>query len=230
MTSQWGNIPEWAYVATRSLLAALSVVDPMTHQHCLRVGEMARKLARDAGLNEYEQKVAEFSGFFHDIGKIGISQDIIAKPGRLDPKELDIMRNHPVLSEEILRPLAKASEFFAQMIPAVRGHHERVDGEGYPDKLLGDRVPLIARVILVVDTYDAMSETRAYRKGLPDEVVYAELKRCAGTQFDAQLVRTFLQAHKSWKTQRPDQESQHHLVLSADASNVIPLTGTKKTA
>lgn len=228
MSSPWGNIPDWAYEVSRSLMASLSVVDPVTHQHCLRVGEMARKLARDAGLNEYEQKVSEFAGLFHDIGKIGISQDIIAKPGKLEPKELDIMRNHPILSEEIIRPLAKTCEFFEQMIPAVRGHHERVDGEGYPDKLLGDRVPLLARVILVVDTYDAMSQTRAYRKGLPDEVIYAELKRCAGTQFDAQLVRIFLQAHKTWKNQPVDAETVHRLQPDLGTpSNVVPLPGRK---
>ncbi|HRO68414.1 MAG TPA: HD domain-containing protein, partial [Pseudobdellovibrionaceae bacterium] len=102
--SKWGNIPDWAYEAARALMASLNAVDPMTYQHCLRVGEMSRKLARDAGMNEYEQKLAEFAGLFHDIGKIGISQDIIAKPGKLEPKEQDIMRNHPSISEEIIRP------------------------------------------------------------------------------------------------------------------------------
>lgn len=212
MSQNWGNVPEWAYEAARALMASLNAVDPMTYQHCLRVGEMSRKLARDVGLNEYEQKLAEFAGLFHDIGKIGISQDIIGKPGKLDPKELDIMRNHPVISEEIVRPLA-GHPFFKQILPAIRGHHERVDGEGYPDKSIGDSIPLLARVILVVDTYDAMSQTRAYRKGLPDDVVYAELKRYAGTQFDAHLVRTFLQAHASWKTQeKADAETFERLI------------------
>lgn len=209
--SKWGDVPDWAYETAQALMASLNAVDPMTYQHCLRVGEMSRKLARDAGLNEYEQKLAEFAGLFHDIGKIGISQDIIAKPGRLDPKELDIMRNHPCISEEILRPLS-GHPFFKQLMAPVRGHHERMDGDGYPDKLLGDRIPVLARIILVVDTYDAMSETRSYRKGLPDEIVYAELKRCAGTQFDPQLVRIFLEAHKTWKTQETDLETQHKLI------------------
>lgn len=212
MSSSWGNIPDWAYEAARALMASLNAVDPMTYQHCTRVGEMSRKLARDAGLNEFEQKLAEFAGLFHDIGKIGISQDIIAKPGKLDPKELDIMRNHPLLSEEIIKPLAKASPFFSQLLPAIRGHHERMDGEGYPDKILGDRIPILARIILVVDTYDAMSQTRAYRKGLPDEIVYAELKRCAGTQFDPQLVRIFLQAHSGWAQQGAEVETLHRLI------------------
>lgn len=210
--SSWGNIPDWAYEAAKSLMASLNAVDPMTYQHCVRVGEMSRKLARDAGLNEYEQKLSEFAGLFHDIGKIGISQDIISKPGKLDPKELDIMRSHPVISEDIIRPLAAAAPFFHQIMPAVRGHHERMDGDGYPDKIAGEKIPLLARVILVVDTYDAMSQTRAYRKGLPDEIVYAEIKRCAGTQFDPQLVRIFLQAHATWKTQEVEKETVHRLL------------------
>lgn len=211
MVTTWGDIPEWAYDAARALMQSLSTVDPLTYHHCVRVGEMARKLARDASLNEYEQRLAEFAGLFHDIGKIGISQEIIAKPGKLEAKELDIMRNHPVLSEEIIKPL-NAHMFFRDLIPAVRGHHERVDGEGYPDRLMGERVPVLARIILVVDTYDAMSQTRAYRKGLPDDIIYAELKRCSGTQFDSHLVQIFLQAHKRWKTQPVEQETQSKLI------------------
>lgn len=211
MSQMWGNIPDWAYESAGALMASLNAVDPMTYQHCLRVGEMSRKLARDMGLNEYEQKMAEFSGMFHDLGKIGISQNIIGKPGKLEPKELDIMRSHPIISESIVRPLA-GHPFFRQILSAIRGHHERLDGEGYPDKLAGDRIPILSRVILVVDTYDAMSQDRAYRRGLPDEVVYAELKRCAGTQFDPVLVRVFLQAHATWKSQKVEQETLHQLI------------------
>lgn len=211
MSTSWGDIPSWAYDTAQSLMQSLKVVDPGTYAHCLRVGEMARKLARDAGLNEYEQKLAEFSGIFHDLGKIGIDPEIIGKPGKLDPRELDIMKNHPVMSEQIIRPLATHT-FFRELLPAIRGHHERVDGDGYPDKLIGDKISVLARVILIVDTYDAMSQTRAYRKGLPDEIVYAELKRCSGTQFDAQLVRTFLQAHPTWQALDQDQETFQYLI------------------
>lgn len=211
MSTLWGDIPSWAYDAAQSLMQSLKVVDPGTYSHCLRVGEMARKLARDAGLNEYEQKLAEFSGIFHDLGKIGIDPEIIGKPGKLDPRELDIMKNHPVMSEQIVRPLASHS-FFKELLPAIRGHHERVDGDGYPDKLIGEKISVLARVILIVDTYDAMSQTRAYRKGLPDDIVYAELKRCSGTQFDAQLVRTFLQAHSTWQALDQDQETFNYLI------------------
>lgn len=211
MSSSWGDIPDWSYEAVTALMQALAVNDPETYRHCCRVGEMSRKLAKDAGLNSYQQKVAEFSGLLHDIGKMGIPQQIITKPSRLDDSEMDIMRSHPVLSEQIVNPLAK-SEFFKELLPGIRGHHERVDGNGYPDKLFGDQISLVSRVILVVDTYDAMSQTRAYRKGLPNDIIYAELKKCSGTQFDQQLVRIFLDAHKSWNASEVDKETAEYII------------------
>lgn len=212
MKSSWGDIPSWAYDSAKSLLQTLKLVDPVTYAHCCRVGELARKLARDSGLSVYEQKVAEFSGLFHDIGKIGISQDIIAKPSKLTDIEYEIMKKHSEMSEDIIKPLAGSSEFFANLLPGIRGHHERIDGRGYPDKKNGDEIPLIARIILVVDTYDAMSETRAYRKGLPIETVVAELLRCSGTQFDTQLVNTFIQAQKHWHKEGVDQDTLYYLI------------------
>lgn len=208
--SSWGDVPDWAFDSAQSLIQCLKSVDPVTAAHCCRVGELSRKLAEAAGLNEYEQRMAEFSGLFHDIGKIGVSQEIIAKPGKLDPREISLMKEHPVLSEKIIEPLA-FHDFFKEILPAIRGHHERVDGQGYPDKLRGDEVPLLARVILIVDTYDAMSETRAYRKGLPVDVVYAELLKFSGTQFDAQLTKIFLQAHPTWSPGQ-DPETENRLI------------------
>ncbi len=210
MSNQWGNIPDWVYDTAKSLMEALKTVDSMTYAHCMRVGGMSKDFAKALGLNDYEQRLSEFSGMFHDIGKMGIDQDIIYKPGKLDSREYEIMKIHPVLSEQIVNPLATV-DFMKQLLPAIRGHHERVDGNGYPDNLTGDAIPLSARIILIVDTYDAMSHTRSYRKGLPDEVIYAELKRCSGTQFDAHLVQHFLQAHKSWSM--VDEKSEtHHLI------------------
>lgn len=203
----WGDVPDWAYESVKALLQSLNAVEPTTYQHCLRVGEYSRKLATEMGLNEYEQKVAEFSGMLHDIGKIGIDKNILLKPSKLDPKEIDIIKSHSILSEEIVAPLA-THPFFKQILPAIRGHHERIDGEGYPDKLIGEDIPLTARIILVVDTYDAMSENRVYRKGLSDEIIYAELKRCSATQFDPQMVKIFLNAHQHWKKKQLENESE----------------------
>lgn len=203
----WGDIPNWAYESVRALLQTLKAVEPSTYYHCLRVGEYSRKLAQEMGLNEYEQKVAEFAGMLHDIGKVGIDKSILLKPSRLDPHEIEIIRNHSLHSEEIIQPFAK-HPFFKLILPAIRGHHERLDGAGYPDKIAGESIPLIARVILVVDTYDAMAENRVYRKGLSDEVIYSELVRCSGTQFDPKLVKIFLDAHTFWKKQPSTNEEE----------------------
>lgn len=206
----WGNVPTWAYDSVKSLLECLKTVEPTTYEHCLRVGEYSRKLARDMGLNEYEQKIAEFSGLLHDIGKIGIDKEILLKPGRLEPKELDIMKTHSTISEQLIKPLAM-NQFFSQLLPGIRGHHERIDGEGYPDKKIGDEISLFARIILVVDTFDAMTENRIYRNGLPKEIVFSELKRCSGSQFDAQIVKIFLQAEPQWTVER-EQETYNQIV------------------
>jgi len=192
------DVPSAAYDIAKALLQSLKVVDPLTFYHCCRVGEYSRRLARDAGFGDYEQKVAEFSGLFHDVGKIGIPQVVLHKPGKLDPEEFSMVKKHAELSEQIVRVLSLDS-FFRDLLPAVRSHHERIDGTGYPDGLSGDQIPELARVILVVDTYDAMTQSRSYRKGLSPEIAYAELNKFSGSQFDPQLVKIFLQAHSGWE-------------------------------
>lgn len=201
-----GDIPEWAYSSTESILASLKAVDPTTFYHCLRVGEYSRLLARAVGLPEYQQRLAQFTGLLHDVGKMGVDLAIIHKPDKLTDLEYDAMKSHSVLSEEIIRPMAH-HEFFAQVLPAVRGHHERMDGQGYPDRKVGDEIPLLSRLILVVDTLDAMTHDRPYRKGLPIDVVYRELIRCAGSQFDMQLVKLFLESHPHWQREGADHET-----------------------
>lgn len=197
----WGDIPSWSETSILALLESLRIADPMTYDHCLRVGQMARLLARDAGLNEYQQNLAETAGRLHDIGKIGIHHEVLHKPGKLTPEEYQLVCQHSEMSEEIVKPLAHHS-YFADVLPSIRSHHERVDGKGYPDQLGGEDIPLLARIVLVVDTCDAMSEDRSYRKGLPIEAVYKELERCSGTQFDPQLVKIFNQAFHYWDKEK----------------------------
>ncbi|MFP5519539.1 MAG: HD-GYP domain-containing protein [Bdellovibrionia bacterium] len=194
----WGDIPQWSFEAVQSLLQSLKLVDPVTHAHCLRVGALSKQFAKDLGLNEYQQWVAYYSGVLHDIGKMGIDQAVLHKPGKLTPEEYGLVCEHSVLSEKIVQPLA-CNEFFKDTLPGVRNHHERIDGKGYPDRKIGDEIPLVARLILIVDTCDAMMEDRSYRKGLTADKVYAELVRCSDTQFDAAMVRVFLQAHPLWQ-------------------------------
>lgn len=171
--------------------------DPATYEHCIRVSRRARLLAKAAGLDEMDQRIVEFAGLFHDIGKIGVPDNILLKPAKLTESEFNVMKSHPEKSVQILTPLT-AIEFYQRLVPGVLHHHERFDGKGYPACLKGEEIPLTARLILVVDTFDAMTETRAYRKGLLDEVAYRELKDFAGRQFDPQLVKIFLEAHPTW--------------------------------
>lgn len=194
---RWGDIPEWAVSISQALLKALRERDPYTYGHCRRVSTYARLLAGAVGLNEYEQKVVEYSALFHDLGKIGIPDAILLKPGRLTPEEEKIMRLHPVKSAEIIEPL-HTLPFFEATLPGILHHHERMDGAGYPNGVSGEQIPLSARVLLIADTFDAMTTTRPYRKGLDREVAYKELRNFSGRQFDPRLVEIFLKAHPTW--------------------------------
>jgi HD-GYP domain-containing protein (c-di-GMP phosphodiesterase class II) len=208
-----GDIPDWSYSAVQSILLSLKASDEGTFYHCLRVGSYSQKLAKAMGLSEFQQKIAEFSGMLHDVGKVGVESSIINKPTKLNPDEYKQMMSHPVLSEEIVKPLGYIP-FFQQVLPAVRNHHERVDGKGYPDNLNGEEIPLLARVILIVDTLDAMSQDRAYRKGLSLDIVYKELDKFAGTQFDSSMVKIFLESHKFW-SKDIDVETQTKILKKA---------------
>jgi HD-GYP domain-containing protein (c-di-GMP phosphodiesterase class II) len=185
--------------------------DPFTFYHCCRVGRAARRLAQAAGLNEYDQHRLEFSGLFHDIGKVGIPDDILLKPGSLTKQEFETMKSHALKSAEILEPLNNIA-FFKSLLPGIRSHHERIDGKGYPYNLEGDKIPLTARIITIVDTVDAMMHTRPYRQGLTFDIVKNELEQFSGKQFDAQLVKIYLDAIRFWKTDH--EEDKEEMVIS----------------
>ena len=166
-----------------SLWEALAAHDRHTADHCRRVSEAADLLARAGGLPPAVCLEAKYAGLMHDLGKLGIPEPVLNKPAKLDPFEAKRMMGHPAWGEHILKPFAHLP-LVAAILPAVRSHHERFDGAGYPDGLSGEGIPLLARLIAIVDTVDAMTQTRAYRKGLALEVAYAEIARCSGTQFD----------------------------------------------
>lgn len=167
-------------------------------QHCYRVGVGASFLAKAAGLSENDQLIAEFSGLLHDIGKVGIPDSILMKPSKLTDEEYSIMKTHSEKSVEILKPFAE-EQFFKVLIPIILSHHERFDGRGYPHGVKGEDIPLISRLLAIVDTYDAMANCRPYRKGLSDEVIYQELRTFSGIQFDPKLVQIFTEAHRFQK-------------------------------
>jgi putative nucleotidyltransferase with HDIG domain len=142
----------------------------------------------DLGLSEEEKEMIQHAALLHDIGKIGIPEQILNKPGKLTPEEYEIMKRHVTYGVQIIQQV----KFLEPMVPIVAGDHERWDGKGYPRGLKEEQIPLGARIVAVVDAYDAMTEDRVYRKAPGQEFAMAELKRCAGTQFDPNIVKVFL--------------------------------------
>ncbi|MRR12137.1 HD domain-containing protein, partial [bacterium] len=183
-----------AYLATvRALAAAVDAKDPYTRGHsdgvaayALRIGEAMRFSA--------EQMVAlEMAAYLHDIGKIGISEDILLKPGKLSDAEMSQMRHHPLIGANILKPVA----FPWPIAPIVRHHHEHFNGEGYPAGLKTEEIPILARVLTVADAFEAMVADRPYRRGRSQQEAILELRRCSGTQFDPRVVDAFIDVLES---------------------------------
>ncbi|HTP29399.1 MAG TPA: diguanylate cyclase, partial [Anaeromyxobacteraceae bacterium] len=171
----------------RALSSALSAKDYYTLGHASRVAAYMALLGRKLGWPEESLREVEDVAFLHDIGKIGVSDRVLLKAGPLTSEEWELIRQHPGISAEIVRPL-----FDEDLVAGVRHHHERFDGKGYPDGLAGEAIPLFARAMCVVDCYDAMSCRRPYRPALSYRQCLAELRRCAGEQFDPEVVMAFL--------------------------------------
>ncbi|MFQ3586927.1 MAG: HD-GYP domain-containing protein [Fimbriimonadaceae bacterium] len=166
---------------------------PHTHRHLARVADMAESVAQRLGMSpEHARRVREAS-ILHDIGKIAVDEAILDKPGPLTDEEYEHVKTHAVYGAQILEPVAE----FRELSRWIRWHHERLDGKGYPDGLPADQIPIESRIIAVVDAFDAMTsgldggEARPYRKPVPVREALAELRRCAGTQFDPRVVEAF---------------------------------------
>jgi putative nucleotidyltransferase with HDIG domain len=169
-----------------SLARTIDKMDRYTAGHSERVAKYAASLARWLGLPEQKMEIVRQAALMHDIGKVGCVMNL-NKPGKLTQDEYEIFKRHPAYGREILDPI----KFLEPVIPGVHLHHERWDGRGYPIGLRGNEIPLIARIISVADTYDAMTSDRAYRRALPHEVTLNEITRCSGTQFDPDVSGTF---------------------------------------
>jgi HD-GYP domain-containing protein (c-di-GMP phosphodiesterase class II) len=180
-----------------ALLYALKMRDDYTYFHCKRVSYYAKQLAIEAKLSSEEIEIIEMSALLHDIGKIGIPDAILLKPSRLTEQEVAIMRTHPERGFSLLQNFI-SDPYIARLLPGVLCHHERLDGKGYPSGLKEEQIPLPSRVILVVDTYDAITTTRVYRPANVPAAAYAELEKHAGKQFDESLVQLFIKKHASW--------------------------------
>lgn len=175
----------------RSLLVLGSVVearDAYTGGHLWRVGTYARLLAEAAGLDKVQVFTAGLGGFLHDLGKIGVPDEILRKPARLTDGEYAVVKTHPRVGRELLQPHPLA--FLA--LDAVASHHERFDGGGYPEGLAGEETPLMARIASIADAFDAMTSTRPYRRGMPTEQAVAILRAQRDHQFDGPLIDCFL--------------------------------------
>jgi len=186
----------------QSLASALEAMDRYTAGHSDRVTHYALLIGQILGLSETDKEVLQQAALMHDIGKIGCHANL-NKKDQLTAKEYEIFKEHPTHGKNILEPLT----FLHPVIPGVHLHHERWDGKGYPVGLTGNDIPLMARILAVADSYDAMTSNRAYRKALAHKVAMEELKRCAGTQFDPSIVDAFREAiekHRREAVRRKD--------------------------
>ncbi|MCT4642839.1 MAG: HD-GYP domain-containing protein [Bacteriovoracaceae bacterium] len=184
-----------AEMAARTILKALDAKDSYTYGHSMRVCYFSMVVGRELKLSDWQMYELQLASLFHDIGKIGTPDRILNKPSRLTEEEFKIMKEHPTQSYEIL----KGFKTFEKVAKHAKHHHERFDGRGYPDGLKGDEIPFYARIILISDTFDAMTSTRVYRKGLSYEVAFQELIEFSGSQFDPTLVKLFIQGMKKEK-------------------------------
>jgi HD-GYP domain-containing protein (c-di-GMP phosphodiesterase class II) len=175
----------------QALATAIEKRDPYTGGHTRRVRDFSMATAKYMKLTPEESELLELAAILHDTGKIGVDDRVLRKPGKLSDSEFEQMKKHPVYGYEILQHVKQ----LAPAIPGMKHHHERYDGKGYPEGLADGGIPLIARIIAVADTFDAMTSDRPYRKGLSDKTAAKELRRCSGAQFDSAVVKAFLKAY-----------------------------------
>lgn len=194
-----------------SLSSAIDEKDTHTEGHSKRVTELALDIAKKLNLSEKDRNILELAARLHDLGKIGVSEAILSKPGKLNDEEWKIMKAHPLKGVKILQPAEDIKETLSavqkarllipkedmkKIIPGIKHHHERYDGKGYPDGLQGEDIPLMARIIAVADAFDAMTSSRPYRPAMSEKEAIEELVRNAGYQHDPNIVEAFLQIRK----------------------------------
>jgi hypothetical protein len=171
----------------KALTAAIDAKDRYTCGHSERVALLGRGLALAAGLEPAQAERVHMCGLLHDVGKIGVPEAVLSKPGRLTDQEFALVKLHPEIGYRILKDIPMLED----LLPGVLHHHERFDGKGYPHGLIGEEIPLFARILALADTFDAMSSNRSYRSGMPREKVLAEIAKHSGSQFDPALAGAF---------------------------------------
>lgn len=188
-TELYQNLKTFLVNVVKCLVSAIEAKDIYTRGHSERVNAVSLLMADHLNMPAKEKESLNWASMLHDIGKIGIPEAILTKPGKLTDSEWEEIKKHPERGYIILKPI----QGFQSSLDGVRLHHERFDGRGYPQGLAGEAIPLAARIIAVADTYDAITSNRAYRKGLSHEQAVNEIRRVAGTQLDPDLVKVFLE-------------------------------------
>ncbi len=186
------ELREVFYGTAQALAETIEKRDPYTGGHTKRVMNYSIAIGKAMGLSKKEIEDLRLAAILHDVGKIGVRDNILLKEDRLDPEELEKMNMHPQYGADILNHVKKLKD----IIPGVRGHHERIDGKGYPDNLRDGDIPTIARIIAVADTFDAMTTDRPYRKAMSSETALEELRKNSGIQFDKDVVEAFIRGYK----------------------------------
>ena len=202
-TDLYHDLERFVINVVKSLVYAIEAKDAYTHGHSERVNRYCMLMADRLDLDEKQKEVLNWASILHDIGKIGIPENILNKPGRLNDEEFRIIKGHPEKGYNILGPLKQLSS----SLPAIMHHHERYDGKGYPQGLKGEKIPFLARIIAVADTFDAINSSRAYRPAKPAEEALAIMEQVAGSQLDPDLVEVFEHAFKI--VIKPEYESSH---------------------
>jgi len=186
------ELEEMFFQTTDSLADAIEKRDPYTGGHTQRVTRYSSAIAKYLPLKPLERQWLKITSVLHDIGKVGIEDRILRKPERLNPEEFEMIKHHCNIGVEIIEHVRQLRE----SIPGVKSHHEQLDGKGYPNGLKGEEIPVLAKIVAVADTFDAMTTDRPYRKAMEKEAAINELKRCSGTQFDEKVVEAFIQAYQ----------------------------------
>ena len=209
-----------AYVgAIRALALALDARDPYTAGHSERVSALSVAIGRQMGLPEDEVDILRLGALLHDIGKIGISDAVLRKPGPLNAEEFEVIKEHPGVGARILRSVP----FLAPHLPIVELHHERPDGLGYPHRLRGDEIPMLARIVHVADAFDAITTARAYRPARGSADALRELWRHAGSQFDAEVVQALAAAMPA--IELPAQDEGRVSIAAAASARLVAIGG-----
>jgi len=196
-TNLYHELEDFGIDIVKSLIATIEAKDLYTRGHSERVHYVAMLMARTFGMDKEKRNVLNWAALLHDVGKIGISETVLNKPGRLTDEEYTAIKKHPEKGAKIIKPL----EYLAESIPGILHHHEHYNGKGYPSGLKGEKIPLNARIIAVADTFDAITSDRAYRKGRSYEKALEIINEVSGTQLDPEQVQIFNKIYHKLKTE-----------------------------